>query len=197
MKSTRLIMAVSLAFVLTLLVVSMVAAAPAGSGRAAQAQAGIALDDPITPTVPPVLTATLPHTQPVALAISMFFNISYTEVISLHESGIGFGVIARAWLTAKALSGTLSFTEVLALKQSGEGWGQIAKQFGVHPGGKGLGSIMSGHANQTGLMPTGPGGSMGPGTGGNSSPMDGGAASCRGNSCNSPGHSKSGKGPKR
>ena len=204
MKLIKLVGAMSLAFVLTLLVVGMVAAAPAGSGRTAQAQASIALyDDPITPTVTPVLTATLPHTHPVALALSMFFNISYTEVISLQESGIGFGVIARAFIMAKELSGTLTAEEIIALHQAGMGWGQFMKEYGIHPGGKGLGSIMSGHANQngalpagSGTLPTGPSGSMGPGSGGNSNHTSGGATSCPGNSCNSPGHNKPGKGPK-
>jgi len=38
--------------------------------------------------------------------------------------------------------GELTFEEVLALHQSGLGWGQIGREYGIQPGGNGLGSIM-------------------------------------------------------
>jgi hypothetical protein len=189
MKSARLAVAISLAFVLTLLVVSLVTAAPGEARPAVQAQTSNMLYDPITPTVTPAPTVTTRITHPVGLAIALHFHIPYTEVMALHDSGIGFGVIARSLLTARALSGTLSFTQVLALHQSGVGWGQIFKQYGVHPGGQGLGSIMRDHPNKDGLLPNKPGPKSGANTGDQTN--------CPGNSCNSPGKHKQTKGPKK
>jgi hypothetical protein len=98
------------------------------------------------------------------------------------RSGEGFGVIARAYMTAKFSDGQLTPEEVLELFQSGAGWGQIMKEYGVHPGGKGLGAIMRGH--KEGKPPSDD----------TPDPVD---TVCRGNRCNTPGHDKSGKGPKK
>ena len=158
--------------------VGIVLAAPAPSDLSAGAMneaAGL-----VTPTT--MITPSLPftHLHPVALAISQFFSIPYTSVTTLHDSGIGFGVIARAYMTAKASNGQLTSDQVLELHESGVGWGQIMHQYGVHPGGKGLGPIMSGHANSAepspGNTPSNPGGNR--------------PQSCPGNSCNAPGHNK-------
>ena len=158
--------------------VGLVLAAPATSdvGAAAMNEAvGV-----VTPTT--MITPSLPFTRahPVALAISQFFSIPYTSVTTLHDSGMGFGVIARAYMTAKASNGQLTPDQVLQLRESGVGWGQIMHQYGVHPGGKGLGPIMSGHANSAepspGNTPSNPGGNR--------------PQSCPGNSCNAPGHNK-------
>jgi len=180
MKITRTFVVVLTALLLTIVVVGMAAAAPADSILDARV-----MPDPMAAPVP---TTTLPITHPVGLAISLYFHIPYTQVMGLHASGIGFGVIARAYLTARASNSALTPEQVLALHQGGMGWGEIAKQYGVRPGGHGLGSIMSGHANQGGSTSgnTGPGGSLGSGS-----------TNCPGNSCNAPGHNKPGKGPKK
>jgi hypothetical protein len=164
------------AFALTVIVVGMVAAAAADSNRvAAPAASSRLLDDP-TPeaTETPELTATTQITHPVGLALSFFLSVPYTQVMALHNEGVGFGVIARVYLTARALNGVLTPEQVLALFQSGTGWGEIMKQYGVHPGGNGLGSIMSDHA----------------GHGSTSNNAGGGKSPCPGNSCNAPGHNK-------
>ena len=196
MKIVKIMAVSALAGLMLVVMVGIVAAAPAGLSHIAMVPAD---DDPeptITSTITPVLTATVPHTQPVASAIALFFHIPYTQVIALHDSGIGFGVIARAYLTAMASNGVLSPTQLLMLHQEGVGWGQIKKEFGVHPGGNGLGSIMSGKAAHE------PGGSGTPSNSGSNSESSGlngvspGMPFCPGNSCNAPGHNKSGKGPK-
>ncbi len=175
----KLLMAFVFASLALLLMSSLVMAAPAKVNQ---------LNDDPTPTnTSTVVSGTRTFTQPVALAISVFFNISYTEVISLQESGVGFGVIARAALVTRilsethAVSPTLTLEEVLAKFQSGMGWGLFMKEFGVHPGGLGLGSI------------------MGNGNGGNSGNKSG----CPGKSCDAPGQQNGqqnmlndGKGPK-
>lgn len=80
--------------------------------------------------------------HPVAQRLAETFDVPYEEVMALHESGIGFGVIGRAYLTAEASDGDLTFEDVLELHQSGMGWGKIKHEYGIHPGGNGLGQIM-------------------------------------------------------
>ena len=65
--------------------------------------------------------------------------------MELHESGFGFGTIARAYLTAQQSNGALTPEQILAMRQAGMGWGQIKKEYGIHPGGNGLGTIMREH----------------------------------------------------
>lgn len=169
----KLLIAFVFATLALLLISSLVMAAPMKVNRLN--------DDPAPTITSTVMTETKTFTQPVALVISVFFNISYTEVISLHESGVGFGVIARAALVSRILSDTKSPTftleTVLTMFQSGMGWGQFKREFGVHPGGLGLGSI------------------MGNGNGGN----NGNKPDCPGKSCDTPGQQNmlnDGKGPK-
>jgi hypothetical protein len=179
MKITKLAIVISMAFALTVMVVGTVAAAPAESNRVVTPAVSIRLLDDPTPelTETPELTATTHITNPVGLALSLFLNVPYTQVMDLHQEGVGFGVIARVYLTARASNGALTPEQVLALFQSGTGWGEIMKQYGVHPGGKGLGSIMSGHA----------------GNNSTSNNLGSGTPSCPGNSCNAPGHNKPAK----
>jgi hypothetical protein len=124
-----------------LLMTTIVVASPASTTGI---QTNQVFDDPepvLTDTVP-IMTDTVPMTHPVGIVIARFFNISYTQVMSWHAQGIGFGTIARAYLTAAASDGALTPEQVLALRQADVGWGQIKKDYGVHPGGNGLGSIM-------------------------------------------------------
>ncbi len=175
MKTWRLFLAIALAVVAVLLMTSIVVAAPVSTGGATTGQA----DD--TPDL--ILTDTLPTTHPVGIAIAMFFHIPYTQVVALHDEGFGFGVIARAYLTALASHGLLTPDQVLGLRQDGVGWGQIKKEYGVPPGGNGLGSIM-------GKKPVTPEpAAASPGVeSGNNSP------GCPGNSCNAPGQQNPPKG---
>jgi hypothetical protein len=158
---------------LTLLAAGVVLAAPATADRTPSRM------EPSNSAAAPVwtftITPTLPSTHPVALAISKAFSITYGDVISMHKSGVGFGVIARAYMTAKFSGGLLTPQQVLALHESGVGWGQITKEYGVHPGGKGLGAIMRGHKD-TGSLPDKPDNSNRP--------------ECPGKSCDPPGQGK-------
>ena len=177
----RLAKRVVILLALTLIVggASVVLAASAESSGAARPDVAMRLNQEPPPTDVPTPTLTI---HPVGAAIAKFFDIAYTDVMTLHESGVGFGVIARAYMTAKFSDGQLTPEEVLELFQSGTGWGQIMKEYGVHPGGKGLGAIMRGH--KEGKPPSGDA----------PDPAD---KSCPGNRCNAPGHDKTGKGPKK
>jgi len=126
--------------------------------------------------------------HPVALAISVFFGLECVDVTELHESGVGFGVIGRAYLTALASEGQLTPEEAIEMHQSGTGWGQMLKEFGIHPGGKGLGAIMRGTFDSP--RPT-------PGSGSDDDANATGAlndGSGPGNSDNAPGHNKDSQG---
>jgi hypothetical protein len=176
MKIAKLAAVLLMALALTLVAVASATAAPAESNHAAAyAVSTQPLDDPAPePTETLELTETQQFTHPIGLAISLFFDVPYTQVMELHSEGIGFGVIARVYLTADASNGTLTPGQVLALFQTGMGWGEIGKEYGVQPGGKGLGSIMRNHS------------SNGP----TANPSGNAKSTCPGNSCNAPGHNK-------
>jgi hypothetical protein len=137
------------------------------------------------------ITTTRSFTQPVALEISNYFGISYTEVISLHQSGLGFGEITRIFMIAKLSGGKWTADQVLALRESGLGWGQIMKQTEFRPGGNGLGAIMSGHGTKS-QPPSNSGANQNRGNS-NSPPGNSNRPDCPGNSCKAPGHGKSTK----
>ncbi len=171
MKTWKLFLAVALAVVAVLLISSVVLAAPAATGSAPINRVN---DDP-----EPILTDTLPTTHPVGIIIALYFNIPYTQVMTLHDEGFGFGEIARVYLTAYATDGALTPEQVLDMRLAGVGWGQIKKDYGVHPGGKGLGAIMG---NKPTPEPT----TAAPGV----KPGNNGSGGCPGNSCNAPGQQK-------
>ena len=180
MKTWRLVLAVAVAAAALLMMTSIVVAASATTGSIPINRMN---DDP-----DPILTGTLPMTHPVGSAIARYFNIPYTQVMALHAEGIGFGVIARAYLTALASGGQVSPTKLLEMHQSGVGWGQIKKEYGVHPGGNGLGTIMREKPVAPSPEPVAP------------APQkvkpNNTVPGCPGNSCNAPGHNKSGTVPK-
>ena len=175
MNASRLLLAVALAVIALLLMTSMVVAAPAS---ASGVQLNQVYDDPPDS----ILTDTLPTTHPVGIVIAVYFNIPYTQVMALHDDGVGFGTIARAYLTAYASLGALTPEQVLAMRQAGVGWGEIKKDYGVHPGGNGLGSIMSkksGGPPDPSATPAPP-----------EMRQDTRGQNCPGNSCNAPGQQK-------
>jgi hypothetical protein len=179
MKAWKLLVAVAVAVVAMLLMTSIVIAAPTSAGSVPTNRVYGHSDQ--------VMTGTMPLTHPVAIRIALYFNLPYTQVMALHAEGFGFGTIARAYLTALASGGQLSPTQVLAMHLAGIGWGQIKKEYGVHPGGNGLGTIMREKpvAPQPELTtPAPPEVKQG-------NP----ASTCPGNSCNAPGHNKFGSGP--
>ena len=180
MKPWRLLLAVALPAAAVLLMTSLVIAAPAS---APGVQTNRVYDDP-----DPILTGTLPATHPVGIVIARYFNISYTQVMSWHAQGLGFGAIARAYLTANASNGALAPEQVLAQRQAGVGWGQIKRDYGVPPGGNGLGSIMSQKPNAPQPESTTPAPRE-------IKPVQY-TSNCPGNSCNAPGQNKPDKGPK-
>lgn len=149
MKMWKLFVAVALAGVAVLLVMSLGVAAPVS---ASGAQIDRVTDDPLES----VVSDTLPMTHPVGILIALYFNIPYTHVVELHEAGFGFGTIARAYLTAYQSKGILTPEQILAMRQAGTGWGQIKKEDGIHPGGNGLGTIVRQHGTPQPAAPQPP-----------------------------------------
>jgi hypothetical protein len=190
MQKWKLLSAMLLAGMAVFMMTSIVAAAPASTSSA---QINRLSDDPLDQ----IVTDTLPTTHPVGIIIALYFNIPYTQVMTLHDEGFGFGTIARAYLTAQQSNGALTPEQILAMRQAGTGWGQIKKQYGIAPGGNGLGTIMRDHGT-----PQPPSGSP---DNGKQSKEKGkvdkggspGSAPCPGNSCNAPGKTKPGQGPKK
>jgi hypothetical protein len=125
-------------------------------------------------------TDTLIKEHPVAAAIADYFEVPYEEVKTLHDSGYGFGNIAKAYFFAEALE--LTPDELLAEAHQ-SGWGNVLKQNGIHPGAVGHGNpdkagppAQAGGPNQAGQQDSlsngedisglsGPGGGNGNGNG--------------------------------
>lgn len=73
--------------------------------------------------------------HPVALKLSMIFDLTYEEIMAMHEEGIGFGQIQKAYLLAELYPDSgMTGADLLEAKLSGMGWGEIAHETGIHPG---------------------------------------------------------------
>jgi hypothetical protein len=123
--------------------------------------------------------------HPVASALEEFFSetlgVDYETIMSVHEDGVGFGVIAQAlWLTQALDGDTELFNTIIKAKvdhdfssitlENGttpKNWGQFRKALLDHK--QNLGQIMSGHAEngsgETGGVTTDSGKSHGKGQG--------------------------------
>ncbi|HEY2981943.1 MAG TPA: hypothetical protein VGJ22_12230 [Anaerolineales bacterium] len=95
--------------------------------------------------------------HPVALILSEFFGVDYDTVMSVHEDGVGFGVIAQAlWMSQALGGGSEMFETIVDAKKNHDysgiempdgstpkNWGEFKKALEQ---GENLGQIMSGHA---------------------------------------------------
>ena len=102
--------------------------------------------------------------HPIANALATFFStvdgIDYEMIMTAHEQGVGFGVIAQTlWLTTRLEGDAEIFRELIYAKQTGdfsafvledgstpENWGQLKKAILEKDKKKGLGVILS-HSN--------------------------------------------------
>ena len=150
---------------LGILFTSAALAAP-GQSLSSAAQPVALFDEPITNT--DEISSTTPTTHPVAAAIASHFSgvfstpTTYAGIMALHEEGLGFGVIAKAYFAAQKLQemGMLDITPQVLLDEfsAGTGWGRIMKEYGLRPGqgrGSNLGAIMSGHTSDETLGASG------------------------------------------
>ncbi len=114
------------------------------NGATTQSAPNMTVSSSTTGTISSTITMT--GSNKIATAISNFFSgtISATQVISLHNSGWGYGEIFKLYLLAQ-LSGKTS-DEIQAMREDKMGWGVITKALGLPPGNKGsnLGAAVSG-----------------------------------------------------
>ena len=122
-------------------------------------------------TVIPEEDTTVPteeNQHPVGSALTDFFSgllgVDYEKIMSYHDEGVGFGVIAQAlWLSKNLDGGTDTFEALLDAKQSGDysaitlpdgstpdNWGDVVRS---HKKGENLGSVMS-HRAKSEVEPT-------------------------------------------
>ena len=103
-------------------------------------------------------TTTEEAQHPVGSALTDFFSgllgVDYETIMTYHDEGMGFGVIAQAlWLSKNLDGGSATFDSLLEAKQSGDysaitlpdgstpdNWGDVVRS---HKKGENLGSVMS------------------------------------------------------
>jgi len=121
-----------------------IAAGAAFASAPAVAPAQAATPIPLNPAVTSPLTYTRYISAPrVAIAISNYFTVPVSQVVTLHNAGWGYGEIFKLYQLSLVSGRTIS--EVKSLRDGGMGWGNIAKQLNVRPGNAGfnLGAAMS------------------------------------------------------
>lgn len=128
---------------------------PQSTSRSAVGLFQTAITPTATPTgsvVLPTATVTPTKLHPVASALAEHFGVPYEEIAGLHQQGLGFGVIARAYFMAENLDGVTA-DDLMAEFESGLGWGQIARSHDLHPGrggrGGSVGVVMSGRGQNS------------------------------------------------
>jgi hypothetical protein len=131
--------------------------------------------------------------HPIANALATFFSdlegIDYQSIMTAHEQGVGFGVIAQTlWLTTKLEGDVEIFEALIHARQTGdfssfiledgttpENWGQLKKAILGKDKKNGLGVIIS-HSNDHGN-----GNGNNPGNGGNGNEGENGNGGGNGN----------------
>ena len=109
--------------------------------------------------------------HPVGSKISAFFSdllgVDYDTIMTYHDEGVGFGVLAQALWMTKAMDGdTAMFSMILEAKRSGDyslitfedgshpkNWGQFRKEVmsDRDKSKENLGAVMSGRADKEGI----------------------------------------------
>lgn len=83
--------------------------------------------------------------HPVAARLAEYLGVAYEELMAYHDSGVGLGLLARAYFLAQSLADEgITVEDVLAMHESGEGFGYFLHEYGLHPGKYNLGAVMSG-----------------------------------------------------
>ncbi len=90
-----------------------------------------AMEGTITPE-PSVTPEPTQADQKVAQAIADEYEVDVKDIIALHQEGLGYGEIAKAYALAE-ITGK-SVEDILAMKKEERGWGEIAQELKVDPG---------------------------------------------------------------
>jgi hypothetical protein len=67
--------------------------------------------------------------SPVAVAIADHYTVPVASIVTLHESGVGYGNIVKLHEYAQASGKTVE--EIQAMRESGMGWGKIRKDLAL------------------------------------------------------------------
>lgn len=150
MFSNKIKITLTLGIILLLSVVSVAQAAPPLQGPSGTSQ-GHTLDlDPAGNNLGAVMKGSNAEDSAsdndeqnhVAVALADYFGeMSYEEIMALHESGVGFGNIARGLYFTTEFDLGIGAADLVA--EAGQsGWGKTLRDNGVHPGslGKGRGN---------------------------------------------------------
>jgi hypothetical protein len=178
MSRTKALISILIVLILIALSGASVWAAPGGEEPTAEPTEEPTAEPTEEPTAEPTEEPTAEPTEeppeeepttehPVASALAEFFNdilgLEDGTIMSYHEEGMGFGVIAQACWMSYGLEGDAALLDdILAAKKSGDfssitlpdgetakNWGQFKKAaLGNEKAKKNLGAIMSGRAKQ-------------------------------------------------
>jgi hypothetical protein len=77
--------------------------------------------------------------HPVALWIAERYKLDYGALMDMHEAGIGWGKLVKAYQIADQITRANPATEVLVnelldMRLEGKGWGKITRESGTYPG---------------------------------------------------------------
>lgn len=79
--------------------------------------------------------ATTKPNHPVAMWISKRFELDYDKLMAMHEAGIGWGNLVKAYHLAQVNSNLgITGEELLDMRLEGKGWGNITRELGTYPG---------------------------------------------------------------
>ena len=97
--------------------------------------------------------------HPVAVEIADYFaenydpNVTYEDVMGLHEQGYGFGTITKVYLMAPVVDQNSKPDTLLGFLDEAQqkGWGNLLKGNGVHPGSlASVGTVMGNRPDHAG-----------------------------------------------
>ena len=107
-------------------------------------------------------------THPIALMLSQWMEVPCDELVALHDQGVGFGVMMRAYFLSTVFP-ELEWEDLVQrhLSEEGLGWGQIMKAhllaqvlgadpeslLAEHAAGKGWGEILQEYREEPGKPP--------------------------------------------
>ena len=71
--------------------------------------------------------------HPVAMWISNRFSVGYDYLMSMHQDEIGWGTIVKAYFIAQT-NPAVTGKALITRRQEGEGWGNITRELDTNPG---------------------------------------------------------------
>ena len=80
-------------------------------------------------------TGNIKPEHPVAKWLADRFSLDYSELMAMHEAGIGWGTLIKAYHLAQVYPNkVVDGMDLVDRRLEGEGWGNITREMGIHPG---------------------------------------------------------------